>query len=433
MKQFIKAVCTWLFVLCCNYSKAQVASAEYYVDNDPGYGKATPIAISGTSPNATINFSTKGLSYSTHVVGIRSKDKNGAWSLDNKWVFVKMLPILEARAPKLSRAEYYISSDPGYGKATPITINGSNPSTASFVLNITSLPYGTTVIGMRSQDVNGAWSLDNKWLFVKIPKEKSAPLIKNAEYYIDKDPGYGKGTAITLTAAQQIAGLSFLVDLTKVPPGNHTVGLRTMDANGVWSLDNDWKFHGGSGSLPLTLLSFTAQAVKNDEAQLEWTTVTETNTKQFTILRSKNGGAFDSIGVVAAAGNSTAELNYSFTDATPFAGINYYRLKMQDLDGTATYSNVEPVLITVGVSQPLSVYPNPAVSAVTVAFTSAVGGKYTVQLTDLTGKEIQRISGVSSAGINTVQLNVQQYAKGTYLITLIDEEHGKQVLKMNKQ
>ncbi len=46
------------------------------------------------------------------------------------------------------------------------------------------------------------------------------------------------------------------------------------------------------------------------------------------------------IGSVAAAGYSHSALNYSFSDATPLKGANFYRLKESDLDGHFTYSPV---------------------------------------------------------------------------------------------
>jgi hypothetical protein len=337
-----------------------------------------------------------------------------------------------AQPPAIATAEYYIDRDPGYGKATPLTL-GSLPK-LTFTLDMTAISYGPHTAGVRTKDANGVWGLDNKWIFLKLPPItiKPVPAITRVEYYVDADPGFGKGTAVTIAAGQQqITNASFMLTLAQLHTGVHNVGLRTLDANGVWSLDNKWIFRGGT-ALPVTLLSFTAQAVKTNEAALLWTTVTETNTKQFIVMRGSNGAMFDSIGVVAAAGNSVERLNYTFTDVAPLDGINYYRLKMQDLDGVFTYSDVVPVTITTGTSKALSVYPNPAVNSVMLTFSTATTATYTIHITDIAGREIEQITGISNAGSNNVMLNVHGYAKGTYLITLTDKTHGAQTLKLNK-
>ena len=60
-----------------------------------------------------------------------------------------------------------------------------------------------TLLGIRAKDENGAWSQDNKWLFAKpypsdTTKAGTAPDLKQVEYYIDKDPGYGKGVPVAI-------------------------------------------------------------------------------------------------------------------------------------------------------------------------------------------------------------------------------------------
>ncbi len=98
--------------------------------------------------------------------------------------------------------------------------------------------------------------------------------------------------------------------------------------------------------LPLTLTGFTATRSK-DESVLLWTTAQEENTSSFSIERSTDGQSYASIGTVAAAGNSTSQRNYSFTDRTPQPNNNYYRLRQVDLDGHFTYSPLRIVTFPV--------------------------------------------------------------------------------------
>lgn len=93
-------------------------------------------------------------------------------------------------------------------------------------------------------------------------------------------------------------------------------------------------------TLPVSLVSFIGKAANFGNA-LEWRTASESNNSHFEVLRSKDGGNFVKIGQVAGKGNSSVATNYSFTDRSPLAGVNYYQLKQVDNDGTAaTYTPV---------------------------------------------------------------------------------------------
>ncbi|MEO8417017.1 MAG: hypothetical protein ABI472_25360, partial [Ginsengibacter sp.] len=89
---FLLMVCgvQWLGV---NAQVPAINKVEYYLDNDPGYGNGTNLSFSGTTnATATINLSITPLVAGAHIVGIRSRDTKGSWSLDNKWLFLKPYP-----------------------------------------------------------------------------------------------------------------------------------------------------------------------------------------------------------------------------------------------------------------------------------------------------------------------------------------------------
>jgi hypothetical protein len=91
--------------------------------------------------------------------------------------------------------------------------------------------------------------------------------------------------------------------------------------------------------LPILLTDFTASRQDN-AAFLQWQTAQEENTREFLVQRSPDGTIFSTIGSVAAAGNSSVTLDYSFVDGSPVNGNNYYRLEEVDLDGYTTYTPV---------------------------------------------------------------------------------------------
>jgi hypothetical protein len=90
--------------------------------------------------------------------------------------------------------------------------------------------------------------------------------------------------------------------------------------------------------LPITLLNFNGK-LDQKSALLDWTTSSETNSRSFDIEKSTDGSNFYKIGSVDAAGNSTTERTYSFRD-NRISSVNYYRLRMNDIDGKNKLSGV---------------------------------------------------------------------------------------------
>lgn len=91
-------------------------------------------------------------------------------------------------------------------------------------------------------------------------------------------------------------------------------------------------------TLPVTLLTFEGK-LDNNTALLNWTTNTEYNSRDFDIEKSTDGINYKKIGTIPAAVNSNTEKKYSFRDLK-LSPSNYYRLKMNDIDGESKLSNV---------------------------------------------------------------------------------------------
>jgi len=91
--------------------------------------------------------------------------------------------------------------------------------------------------------------------------------------------------------------------------------------------------------LPVRFVSFTL-ARKQADIQVQWSTAQESNSSYFIIERSENGSNWISIGTVKAAGESSALINYTFSDKNANASILYYRIRQVDLDGAYIYTSV---------------------------------------------------------------------------------------------
>lgn len=96
---------------------------------------------------------------------------------------------------------------------------------------------------------------------------------------------------------------------------------------------------GGCTNLPIELLSIHAKVI-NEGIALSWSTSTEKNNDYMAVERSVDGENFSEIGRVNGVGYSVERHDYSFVDRFPYQGVNYYRLRQVDFDGTVTYHKV---------------------------------------------------------------------------------------------
>ena len=102
--------------------------------------------------------------------------------------------------------------------------------------------------------------------------------------------------------------------------------------------------------LPVELVSFNAK-YDNRQVVIRWATASEKDAATFSVERSSDGKNFSSVAVVSAAGTSATRREYEAIDRSMRNGLNYYRLKQTDLDGTFTYSQVIPVQVEEAVQQ----------------------------------------------------------------------------------
>ena len=123
--------------------------------------------------------------------------------------------------------------------------------------------------------------------------------------------------------------------------------------------DNDFASvytHTNIAPLPVSLVSFTAQAQTDRTVLLNWSTSWERANKGYVVERSKDLKSFETVGEVTdVAGSSNSVNSYRYVDKTPYRGTSYYRLRQVDLDGTSQTFEAKPVVI----DGRYGVFPNP--------------------------------------------------------------------------
>lgn len=155
--------------------------------------------------------------------------------------------------------------------------------------------------------------------------------------------------------------------------------------------------------------------------RLDWNTLSEQPGDIFDIEHSKNGKDFQRLGELNASGNASGN-TYSYIDEQPYDGINYYRLKLRNKDGSGTYSKI--VSATVSNSFSVTVYPNPAKDVITVSVKGENRNDAILQLCDITGKVLVQ---TTLEGNDSKVISMNSLPAGTYLLRYTDQQNVKNI------
>ena len=164
--------------------------------------------------------------------------------------------------------------------------------------------------------------------------------------------------------------------------------------------------------LPVQLNYFAAKKVNNSQVQLNWSTASEQNAREFIIERSADGLHFSELTRVAAVGNSSIEIKYNTRDTKPLNGKNFYRLLQTDFDGAKAYSSIVMLNMSITNSS-IEVYPNPARGVANININNIPINNSSIQVIDITGKAVINALPVTN---NTVKLNISTFQNGTYFV-----------------
>lgn len=277
-----------------------------------------------------------------------------------------------------------------YGVVEKALLAGDNLSISGFIGNNSA---GTTAFGANA--VVEFFIADNT------PANQNGQVI--AGDGLSKPHGEGKTYLGSLTADANglfsgilnVAGMGVVANVTEI----------TNTATEYTSTGSTSEF--GANKLielamPVTLAAFSAKK-EGGIAQLKWVTTEEVNSDYFEIQHSTDGSGWNVITQIPSHENSRETLSYRYEHTAPSAGMNYYRLKMVDLDGTFAMSRI--VNLQFDVPQTVA-YPNPVVNEL---FFKAMGGTAVkVQVTDMQGN-VRSNSKVVDGKVSLGQLPAGKY------------------------
>ena len=174
--------------------------------------------------------------------------------------------------------------------------------------------------------------------------------------------------------------------------------------------------------LPITSLEFTGK-LNGSKVFLNWKTGTEVNSDHFELEKSTNGTNFIMLANVKAKGNSSIASYYGAVDPLPVKGLNYYRLKMIDIDGRYVYSQVIVIRVNDNITLTTAVKPNPFTNSLDVYVTIPHASAIELRLVDVTGKTVYFQTVKGNPGFNAFSINdLSKLSKGTYILQIVSDD-----------
>ncbi|MEZ4684614.1 MAG: T9SS type A sorting domain-containing protein [Bacteroidia bacterium] len=221
-------------------------------------------------------------------------------------------------------------------------------------------------------------------------------------------------------------------DSTQADPTTNPLGL---SANGFYTFyvqaDNGDCILYDTVIVPISVLGvddvyFSAKKEGN-QSLLRWNSPEASDIQRFTIEHQQEGAEF----VPIFQQEKTQEISYQYLHSSPAPGLNRYRLRIHQQDGSIRYSRIEELYFE-GL-QTATILPNPGKSDFVLHFHSAAPAKGSLQLLDAQGRVVHRESIVAeSAGEQARALDLSRLSAGVYVYKLELEgsvSRGKLVLR----
>ena len=191
--------------------------------------------------------------------------------------------------------------------------------------------------------------------------------------------------------------------------------IRFKDVSGVaagYQLDVDSIYFKSYAALPVRFANVNANLL-NNVVKVNWTSESELNVASYSIERS-TGAGFKEIGNIGTSNSK----NYSFLDKTPSAGVNYYRIKATDNNGSVLYSSIVKVLVETK-SAGITVFPNPVVGQkLNIQIDGVDAGKYAINIYSISGQRVSTTAVTLSGGSLSQALALPNIKAGIYQLEL---------------
>lgn len=293
--------------------------------------------------------------------------------------------------------------------------NGVNPGNIGAEITTTADLGTTQIVRGHVQQTGLTSGIGIQRYFDIIPAAgQNAALNATLDFhYFDAELAGLTETDLAMSVKSSPAGWWFMIGDDGLSTVNNVLTKNAIDTLGRHTLTDEL-----DNPLPLTLLSFTGQLVKN-ETQLRWNVAQEKDIVKYDVERSADGKKFVKLGSVTATGGP----DYGYTDSEPFNGFTYYRLRIHE-----TNSNKLTNIVKVRVSKEdvVNVYPNPVTDKVRIDLYSETEKTVSIKLLDAAGRLVTERTIKCVTGSNSVVWDLSALAQATYYLQM-DGQQSNQI------
>jgi hypothetical protein len=308
------------------------------------------------------------------------------------------------------------------GQYGQITISPSSTAAGAYIAEYfpVTAPAGILAIALTGLSTDEYWN---------ISRTIGPDAYVTLSYLDDNTWTPGSPDALDLIVVAELNTGIWTPQAGDVIPGNTGSGITPIKSKLQTSFSSYTFGFGQSASLPLTLLSFTGKRV-DPVVDLIWITTAEYNVSQYEIERSVNGMHFSNLASINAS-NAPGNNTYHWTDPLPSISFNYYRLKMVDINGVFTYSNIVQISPQNDEGS-ITIYPNP-VTGQTIHFllNENENGLYHINIYNTLGQCVfaTQIMNDGSGTAKTIFLN-NNVQGGIYYFELISPRAERKIFKL---
>jgi Peptidase family M1 domain/Secretion system C-terminal sorting domain len=349
------------------------------------------------------------------AVSIQESHKSAG---NNNEVFLTPPPPVEA-----FRTELYYTEPNGYRRVVDGAI-------VLFDDNYNALVDDNDATEIGNWDENIAINREGKHLSIEgrpvITTKDTLPLyisnMKQQAYEFEFTPAVFSNTNLKAELVDNFLNTRTLLSVTAP-----TVVAFTVTADPASAANNRFTVVFGAFGGPLVVDAISIQAgQKNNGVQVDWVSTNEINMDVYEVERSAYGTGFTKINTTAALGNSSSPVTYTWFDANPNSGTNFYRIKAIDKAGNIKYSDIAKVIV--GKGEPgIVAYPNPMEgNSFKIDLNNMEKGTYLLNLYNYTGQLVYTttVQHDGNPATKTVELK-GEVSKGAYQLQLSNDNGFK--------
>ena len=304
----------------------------------------------------------------------------------------------------------------GNSSYNPLTITNKSGASDVFSVRVLDGAYmeGLTGTAITSTVLNRTWDISktnaNAGSGVDFVFNWNAGEVANGSFVTPKMNHYSSATSNW-----------------EVPTVTSTVfGSNMLTVTGYTGTFSPFTIAEGTSALPIELTAFNANCTEIGTT-INWQTASEHNSATFDVEKSRDVINWSVVETTAAAGNSTALLDYTVVDSEQTTGIVYYRLNQIDLDGASKIYGPISANCFETTDFTATVFPNPASGMVTIEMNAPKSQTVSIQICGTDGKAIKQIANTIEEGTTQIPISIETLKAGVYTIKVNVENTFKTI------